>query len=649
MTPRYSLRFESGERRGETIPIAGTSFTVGRRPGNSLQIGEASVSGRHAELVLEGTSVRVRDLGSTNGTKVEGQRVTEAELAHGARVTFGHVEMIFLDEAIQGMAASVPAPQGQLADAGTTVSAELVARSRNKGSRLVLVLAPIALLAVGAAWWFGRGGSGGTGPGRVTQPVTPVAGNLLGESYSFEGESLAWTAQDGAAATWTPQASARSSGELGLGVDLDPGESAASASPPVRVSAGRGLVARARVRARGAASVTLAIELVPSDAQVLGRPSARSTTAEPSDAFQDLEVALRVPEGFASARVIVEARAASSGASGEQEVASADVDDVSLVEGENAGNEIVIGAFRFAAIGEPPTCAVLGRAGNLLASELYLESTDAPDGSSPAALAPTAEQTGARVQIPAHHRLVVRLEPRALGAGCATLSAEGYSARSADFQAESVDTVLVGRDLELFGLRCEPALPVVGRTSDGAMVLRIGSGAPASVLLQTDFQVELARAHELVRIAEEAESTGKMGPCLAALGELLARYPVQSDLVARAETTSARLTREGLEEVAKIRADFERARFFRLLDMFRSLEARNDALAEKYAGSDVIGDVQALAGEIGAEVAALRARQDSFERGRLAAILAGLKAQKAPELSKAVESYLSEHFASESP
>ena len=50
MDNRYSLRFESGERKGETIPISGSGFTIGRKPGNSLQILDNSVSGNHATI-----------------------------------------------------------------------------------------------------------------------------------------------------------------------------------------------------------------------------------------------------------------------------------------------------------------------------------------------------------------------------------------------------------------------------------------------------------------------------------------------------------------------------------------------------------------------------------------------------------------------
>ena len=85
MDQRYFLRFESGERKGETIPIPASGLTIGRRPGHTLQITDSSVSGNHAELRIAGGQVLLKDLGSTNGTRVEGQRVQEQRLQPGER------------------------------------------------------------------------------------------------------------------------------------------------------------------------------------------------------------------------------------------------------------------------------------------------------------------------------------------------------------------------------------------------------------------------------------------------------------------------------------------------------------------------------------------------------------------------------------
>ena len=97
MEPRYSLRFENGERKGETIPVPEGGLSVGRKPGHSLQIVDNSVSGSHAELAIDKFGVTVKDTGSTNGTRVNGERVIEKRLAHGDALVFGTVELRFAD------------------------------------------------------------------------------------------------------------------------------------------------------------------------------------------------------------------------------------------------------------------------------------------------------------------------------------------------------------------------------------------------------------------------------------------------------------------------------------------------------------------------------------------------------------------------
>ena len=146
MEHRYSLRFETGERAGETIPVQGKGFTVGRKPGHALQILDNSVSGKHAEILVDDRGALLRDLGSTNGTRVGAERVLETRLSHGDRITFGNIQMVFLDAAraetgplsgtstgsdplaaTSGVAAVGPAPT---ADTMLRVSPEILARSR---------------------------------------------------------------------------------------------------------------------------------------------------------------------------------------------------------------------------------------------------------------------------------------------------------------------------------------------------------------------------------------------------------------------------------------------------------------------------------------------------------------------------------------
>ncbi len=68
-------------------------ITVGRADGNTFQIADPSVSGRHCEVHLADTELIVRDLQSTNGTFVDGKKITEGILKPGETLRLGEVEL----------------------------------------------------------------------------------------------------------------------------------------------------------------------------------------------------------------------------------------------------------------------------------------------------------------------------------------------------------------------------------------------------------------------------------------------------------------------------------------------------------------------------------------------------------------------------
>ena len=72
---------ESKEFPGLSVELSGVKAVVGRADGNELQILHGSVSSRHAELILEGQEYKVRDLESTNGTRVNDEKISEARLS----------------------------------------------------------------------------------------------------------------------------------------------------------------------------------------------------------------------------------------------------------------------------------------------------------------------------------------------------------------------------------------------------------------------------------------------------------------------------------------------------------------------------------------------------------------------------------------
>jgi adenylate cyclase len=74
------------------VVTGGRPFTVGRVASCDLAVQDPTVSRRHAELELAGAGVRVRDVGSTNGTYLDGVRIIDALATPGSRVAFGKVD-----------------------------------------------------------------------------------------------------------------------------------------------------------------------------------------------------------------------------------------------------------------------------------------------------------------------------------------------------------------------------------------------------------------------------------------------------------------------------------------------------------------------------------------------------------------------------
>jgi pSer/pThr/pTyr-binding forkhead associated (FHA) protein len=67
--------------------------TIGRVEDNLFQIAEASVSSHHCEVHLRGNEILIRDLNSTNGTFINGEKITESILKPGQTLRLGNVEL----------------------------------------------------------------------------------------------------------------------------------------------------------------------------------------------------------------------------------------------------------------------------------------------------------------------------------------------------------------------------------------------------------------------------------------------------------------------------------------------------------------------------------------------------------------------------
>jgi pSer/pThr/pTyr-binding forkhead associated (FHA) protein len=88
------LKIISGTRAGEQIFLDQPVLRIGRRDGNGLIISDPSVSGSHCEIEKSETGYILRDLGSTNGTRVNGETVTVSGLFRNDVIHVGDVSVI---------------------------------------------------------------------------------------------------------------------------------------------------------------------------------------------------------------------------------------------------------------------------------------------------------------------------------------------------------------------------------------------------------------------------------------------------------------------------------------------------------------------------------------------------------------------------
>lgn len=110
--PAPALRFEDDERRARTIPLRGERVVLGRAPDCDAIFKSGKVSIRHAEIVRRDGRFHLRDLGSTNGTQVNGEAVKERALSPGDEILIFPYRFLFVGPSGEGARplAAFPAP-----------------------------------------------------------------------------------------------------------------------------------------------------------------------------------------------------------------------------------------------------------------------------------------------------------------------------------------------------------------------------------------------------------------------------------------------------------------------------------------------------------------------------------------------------------
>ena len=92
--PAITLDIREPGRAARRVPMTGAPMRIGRAPECELVLSDNRVSRRHARLAPRDGVLILTDLGSTNGTRVNGHRVTEVVLGAGDRVQIGETSLL---------------------------------------------------------------------------------------------------------------------------------------------------------------------------------------------------------------------------------------------------------------------------------------------------------------------------------------------------------------------------------------------------------------------------------------------------------------------------------------------------------------------------------------------------------------------------
>jgi predicted component of type VI protein secretion system len=105
---QFQLVMRSGPNPGQTYPLEGNEVIVGRDTSNQVAINDAEVSRKHARFSLHRGAYMLEDLGSTNGTFVNGQRLTSSMVLNpGDSVSFGENIVLVYESAYDPNATAI--------------------------------------------------------------------------------------------------------------------------------------------------------------------------------------------------------------------------------------------------------------------------------------------------------------------------------------------------------------------------------------------------------------------------------------------------------------------------------------------------------------------------------------------------------------
>lgn len=144
--PKLVLRGVSGAAFGKTYPISG-SVVIGRQADCDISIASEEISRRHAQLKATPAGLAVEDLGSSNGTYINGKRVQQGLMRPGEELRLDNIRFLLV-------APGMEIPGGTQRPAAAAPTAAPAAASGGNKAGLVFIFVAVVAAAAAAGWYF---------------------------------------------------------------------------------------------------------------------------------------------------------------------------------------------------------------------------------------------------------------------------------------------------------------------------------------------------------------------------------------------------------------------------------------------------------------------------------------------------------------
>lgn len=148
-----SLVVRTGTDSGAAIVLQeGIPATIGREPGNTLVLNDTRVSSRHARVTRQGNRIRVEDLGSANGTLVNGIQIAgPTDAGDEAEIQLGESVLAFYVAPRAAQFTIAPTIVGSVAPSVTAaIATEATKRTARSSRRIMLIGGLVGVVAIGA-------------------------------------------------------------------------------------------------------------------------------------------------------------------------------------------------------------------------------------------------------------------------------------------------------------------------------------------------------------------------------------------------------------------------------------------------------------------------------------------------------------------